>query len=907
MAIDSATLRPIDRLFRSVHGAVLGRLLGVVCGLVASLPAQSPSSYLVLPPEPLLLDPTAAGPEDHAERRWFLAAAGDALAMGLPTLATSLFRQFEEAFSLAVIRSEGYGLDYVDALIASGSEESARQRLAQLALDGDLPRIRRAFLHLRAGQDERARQELRAIDLGALGAPDLVWVFLIEAWLAEREGDFERAASSLRHSRELDLPVQLSLRIELLQWRYELLRSPLTEDQMAGLRMTMRTHAGQRVGLEAARLLAIALARSNRKDEAIALIDEQLRFAGVLEDDLRSSFLLLISRISGESSGRGRLALRELLRSSRDLPSLQLGIRLLAAGAIGNPELEAGLSEFVEELISREASHPMADHLLAVRARIHLANRSHSLAEADANRLLNTYPGSVLREEAVRLLAYVAWQRQPPQFRTAAGFLGRIRTDMPPGPERARIGRLMGDCYFLNQDFASAAEVYGSIWRETPPPERGTLLYQRVLAEIRAQRLAQAESILDRDGPETQDHDALWRAEWNLALALRDVGRVDQALQRISRRFSGQDAGSALPPELRLRLGWLQARLALDAGRPESVPGLTEFLQASIPDAALDEGMKRLVGASTAFLLAESLLALGQSEQALTRLAAVRHDFPDTPYAALSYLLEARHEAAAGNLVLAQRRFIQMADEFPKSPYAPVARWEAAVLAEQRGLVDTYREAATILEGLVQNHPSSPMVFHARLKQGDLSRRLNDFGAALLLYEDVLLRFPNHPERFRAEIARADSLAAMAEANPSRLEDALLVYERLADLPSLHPDMRAEALFKWGFALARRGQVERASGVLWLAVDRYLVGTPAPPPDRGVASPTEPSSLAANPSLGPQGRHWVARALLELGSLLEAGRDFTAAREVLNLLVAGGLPGRDLALERLRRLDRSSP
>ena len=77
-----------------------------------------------------------------------------------------------------------------------------------------------------------------------------------------------------------------------------------------------------------------------------------------------------------------------------------------------------------------------------------------------------------------------------------------------------------------------------------------------------------------------------WRAEWNLARALQVQGPtgVQRAYARVNRLLAEKrDDGAAvtgvgLPAELRARMAWLQARLALDAGEPERTLQLADDL-----------------------------------------------------------------------------------------------------------------------------------------------------------------------------------------------------------------------------------------------------------------------------------------------------------------------------------------
>jgi cellulose synthase operon protein C len=123
----------------------------------------------------------------------------------------------------------------------------------------------------------------------------------------------------------------------------------------------------------------------------------------------------------------------------------------------------------------------------------------------------------------------------------------------------------------------------------------------------------------------------------------------------------------------------------------------------------------------------------------------------------------------------------------------------------------------------VQGYPASDLIFMARFKQGDLLRRLNQFGAAQQVYELLVRDFSRHPDVRAAELALADCHAAQAATDSSHLESAISIYERLQDQVAADVDLRVESGFKHGHALVRTGKTERAQEVWWPVVNAYLL------------------------------------------------------------------------------------
>ena len=238
-------------------------------------------------------------------------------------------------------------------------------------------------------------------------------------------------------------------------------------------------------------------------------------------------------------------------------------------------------------------------------------------------------------------------------------------------------------------------------------------------------------------------------------------------------------------------------------------------------------------------------------------------------------------QSSIGQTVEAQQRLIDLADTYPNSEYAPISLYEAACNAEFRGISTAYQEAVARLERLIQSYPNSELVYYARLKQADLARKLNDFGAAQNIYESLLIDAPTHPSRPRTELSRADCFLAMGGQNPMRFADAIAIYERLVDLPDTSADLRIEAGYKWGYACTRQNNLERAEEVFWILINQFL------DKEMGVEQ------------LQSQGRYWLSRSLFELGEIFEKKNRFEDARKIYLRIQDFSLPGQALATAKL--------
>ena len=132
-----------------------------------------------------------------------------------------------------------------------------------------------------------------------------------------------------------------------------------------------------------------------------------------------------------------------------------------------------------------------------------------------------------------------------------------------------------------------------------------------------------------------------------------------------------------------------------------------------------------------------------------------------------SYFVEAEHYARQDKIVEAQQLLTRLADDFPKSAYAPYALYQAAFLAERLGQVKDLQDANQLIERLVTTYPDQPLVFEARLKQGDLMRKLNRFPLAEQDYQSLINNYSRNPDVILARLALAETYNAQSAGDPS--------------------------------------------------------------------------------------------------------------------------------------------
>lgn len=859
-------------------------LLACLLGWVAGSSAGQDEDALLVP-TPLVDDEDLAEEREATLRLWREAAADNALRSGLASIAIGLYGQLLVDADGTDPKTYEMELNRISAFIALGQMVEAQQALeAYRGRPDSRVTLRRSLVQFFQGNYREAGEGLEQITSDDLKEQDLSYYYLLLG-LVEKRAENEEGDSLLNRARLLSISPEQSSQIDLIIYRSLLLQGEaLDEDDLEDLReqMVEQLGAGGRTGFRFAKQYAVALYLSDRFVESARTISDTLPRIGEADFDLRDELLLLLGIVAGYDSPLGGAAFRDLV-SSGVVTELRLrALWELVSVASTEQDIDAFL-EFTGVLDKSQFPKELADQITYNRAQLLYRKGDYEASGNECEALLQRNPGVELRESSIRLLVLIAFQRQ--RYRTASGLLIELSDLAEDDNERNRLQLLVADCFFQAGDFEDAAESYEvAILQEGV--DRGAVLFQWVLSEIRAGNLDEAgrhmESFKEDD---TLDPVQKWRALWNFLTALNTSGKQQEAFDVLNSWLT-QDARDLLPVDLWIRLLWFRCQLSLQTGNYQATPILAGEVYAGLTAAEgeIHPATGIRVSTLTNVLEAQALVFAGREDEGLELMETVRQDYPHTRAAAQSYLAEARYYASQNLLVDAQRRSIDLADNYPGSELTPVALYEAALYALNRGTDATRLEANQILNRLAKDYAEHPLVFYSRLHQGNLLRRFNDFGGAEVVFDDLLVSFPQHKDRPIVEMAQAECILAQTDTSQARLDQAIGRFERLAQLPELPIDLRVEASWKWAFSYERRDSPDRVIEIYWLAINQFLI------------------DVDQSEQLGSTGRYWMSRIIISLGEALEERGDFDSARRVYSLIKDRGLPFNSLAEGKLSRL-----
>lgn len=869
---------------------------------LSPLPSESPLANIAT---------LISSPRETLPRKMF--AAEEALLAGLPSLAEQLSRDLLAERSLSNAERNRLLLTLSGAQISCGNYEGAAKTLEDISGDSSRKKLREALVAISRKEPGKATVLLEEVNPQNLFSEERSWYFFVRALAKEflgqkdaAEADFAAAAESA--PRVVDREDLIFAR----QWATVAVGEKPSAEELDALKVSRDKAKGTPDYVRLGKLYAVALAKSGNRAAALDAVRE---ISPVPDDEKADLALLEGLLIEDAGSDAARQAFERVieLRPSRVRQSAAFsGLRrnVFSLRKSGRMEDAIRAANSIEEFLSDlPPDGSVADLELFSRARIAYEVDGLRLAQKHAEDLTSRYPASPFVQDALRLQIGIAEQEK--EYRRAVALLERLRRTELPLDEMMRTDILIADYNFLSGDYALAADAYARAAEAgvVEGDDLGILFFQRALSDIRSGDVVSAMRLLDSELATRVPAGWTMRTECVVIEALKQAGRVLDAKNRAEKFLKRED----LLPDFRIRILWIEALLALDLQESEKVfsnATQIEEMVSNLDDTASPElKQKSSELLSRVYLLkARALFLAGDDEAGFKQLSELRERYPESTAAVVSWLEEGRRFNELGKPSRALVCYENVTERYGAqekfAEYIAIAMFEAAQAAATIG---NPREAVRQMQQLVSRYPNSPLAFYARLRQADFFRILNDFDSAQKVYDDLLKMSSDRPEMRIVEIRRADVFRAMAarnDADKSRrvaFDDAQAnaerAYERLFSLPNQPLSLKAEAGFKWAYAIAHKvpaseGQAEekrkaaqkQAQVQYWKTVTDVLSAAR----EQGNAS-----------ALGETGGYWVSRCLFALAASYEAEGNYKEARAVYKKIsewsAAGLIPGKQYA------------
>ena len=194
-----------------------------------------------------------------------------------------------------------------------------------------------------------------------------------------------------------------------------------------------------------------------------------------------------------------------------------------------------------------------------------------------------------------------------------------------------------------------------------------------------------------------------------------------------------------------------------------------------------------------------------------TRSSKLRADFPTSDSAVYSYIVEANRFAQQDKVIDAQRLLTKLADDFPTSPYAPYALYQAALQAErlgtdanlQGGRQVPWRASSRSIPAATRSSPRG-CARATCFASSTSSRRPSASMSPSSTIPRPRRTMPTQDQNtILAQLALAECHNAQSADSPTHSDSAQRMFQDLVDRMDAPVDVRIEAGYNLGVILAR--------------------------------------------------------------------------------------------------------
>ncbi len=798
-------------------------------------------------------------------------ASRSALEAGMPSLAKAIIEgNFQRIPDLN--KSKIVNEVYVDALISLGEYQQAQVSIKHLKDISPANTIRRAIIMCGLGNEELAKAGLETIEEKSIPESLISWYYLAKGYTFFESGNSAKAieeftkakkfSKSSLASADADIAIHIA-RLSSASGNKQDLQK-LADD----LKGKVLTFIGTPEGFQYAKQYASVLFRLGRENEAVDIINQQLEIS--LAPEIDKEELNIISAAMTKNPTKQLAILSDVLRKTTSAEVVELAIELISANRqIKSADIDKLLSDVFDNI-----SIKTKDRIIIERAKRAIKSKDRQKATTFAQRIVDEFPNSKYKADALRILAWAAWENNPPQYRLAATNLSELASLQDNQSQKNEFLYLAATCYFMDKDYATAASIFEQV-AEKIPNKQGAVLNRIVDAYLAQNNEQLALRFLDKAYKnKTINEEEIWNAEWKIISYYEKANLTEKALDRIDTAISASTNFSSL---LKVRMMWLRAIISeTSKNYARTVKYCNDILTLPNKEELKQQILKEIM-ANTMLLKASCLEKMGgkknlqESESTYEKL---RKEFPNTEAVPVSYLYQARTNAQMKLFDKAYKLCIALSENSHNAQFKYPALCDAAEYLKKMATDSSYTEALKVLENLCAEFPNDARNFYARLWQAEILRLINSFADANKLYNEITNKFEKHPEVYLAWLGLGDSILAQYP----RPTDAIPIFERLYSLPNVPISAKAEAAFKWSFALRKSNRVSEANEVAWLTS----------------------TALLKNTNINSISKYWIGRNLYAMAESLEESESTRDAISAYKLIIQYKLPSYKTAQQKLK-------
>ncbi len=799
-------------------------------------------------------------------------SANSALEAGMPSLAKSILEDnFKNDESLKT--SKIVNAVYTDTLISLGEYEQAKISVKILTDLSPANTIRRALIQCGLEEKELVKTGLETLSEKSIPKTLVSWYYLVKGYMLFETGDIQKAIDEFNKAKKHSISSLSRANAEIAIYKAKL-SSTTTNKNLEELAIELKnktsTYLGTIEGFQYAKQYASVLFRLGKEKDATDVINQQLEISIAPEIDKED--LNLIYASATQDHAKQLSILKDVLVKTTSTDITELAIELLSA----NSKISA--EEFTQSLkkVLENCPTSIKDRIIIELAKRAIKSKDRQQATFYAEQIERNYPNSKYTTDALRILAWSAWGSYPPQYRKAAEKLAKLAALQSSETDKNKIKYLEAICYFADKNYSEAAKLLEQVSNNIPN-KQNEILNKVVEAYLWQNDDVSASKFIDKAYKSKNiSEDEIWNAEWKIIFYYTQHNKITEALERINRAIN---SSKNFTPLLKMRMLWARAKVSEKLRNYELTLEYCNNIIDYTNSFKLKSSIVDEIIAHTMLLKATVLEKLGGEvnlQLSINTYEQLRKNYPNTESAPYSYLYQARICAFQGHYDQASELCMKLYESTDNDELRYASLSDSAEYYKKIATIDSYQTALSRLDKLCIDYPDNPRNFYARLKQADILRLSNSFADAEKLYTDIINKYKDHSEIYLAYLGQGDSIIARQD-NPI---DAIPIFERLYSLPNIPHSAKAEAAFKWVFALRKlENRDMEADRVAWLTS----------------------TALLKNENLNPISMYWIGRNLYNMAESLEEKSLHRDAKAAYELLIKYKLPSYKIAEQKLKK------
>jgi TolA-binding protein len=654
----------------------------------------------------------------------------------------------------------------------------------------------------------------------------------------------------------------------LLEWGKVLIAAGRLDDARPVLDRLSRKTPDSDITREGSYWLGQVLLKQRKFDEALALV-APLSTNESVREDLKVESLFAVAEVH---EGRTNIVEAVAVLSNGLAQARSPELKLKGTYNLGRVYLEQGRLEegipLLKSFISSKPGDPRAEEAQLKLANALLDRSRNPDAVNEYQYYLETFTNSAGQAQARfgrgwGLMNIGRYAEAATEFAKAYGLSTEV------GRKEQCLFK-MGDAYFANSQFKLAAETYERITTEFPKSKLlPNVFFQLGESLTRAEDPQKAEKKFMElirkypDGPYTEE--ALLR----LGEIKRTQSRWQESLEDFDKIINVHSNSPFLGQALH--------------GRGIVYYNLFRFGEARADFDRVLRSYTNDPSAEQAFYMRGLCdYGMGKDEQALVICNDFIKLYPESKWTPDVVFWIAKYEYNQGNYESAEKRGLQLAEKYRNSPLADSAVLLAGQAAFKR---KEYLRAVDLFTKMVKEYPASRHVVEARFAQADALSELANYPAAILIYEEIIIKYQDSELAPAAWCRKGDCQFTLGTDNRKRYEEAIESYRVVVNSSAAGPDLAIQSKYKIGRCLEKLDRTTEAFEQYYLKVMVPYLDERA----KGVWH-TEACKL------------WFTRAAFNAADIMEAKKDWNGVVSILERAVSADVPAAAEAKERIKKI-----